>query len=100
METIAKSQGFKGVIEYITGVGLEVIPFLGAIAFLVFVLGVAKFIKSSGTDKEIKDKKNLLIWGVIGIFVLVTIWGIIAFLRSELGFGGDIGIPQIHFQNR
>lgn len=98
MESIARSEGFKGIVDYLTDIGLEVIPFLGAVAFLVFVWGVAKFIKSSGSDKEIKEKKNLLIWGIIGIFVLVTIWGIIAFLRSEFGFGGDIGIPQIHFK--
>ena len=86
----------KGVIEMFTNIGLSIIPFLGAVAFLVFVWGVARFIRSAGSEKEIKDSKNLLIWGVIGLFVLVTIWGIIAFLSSEFGFGnGTPGIPQI-----
>lgn len=86
----------KGVIEMFTNIGLSIIPFLGAVAFLVFVWGVARFIRSAGNEKEIKDSKNLLIWGIIGLFVLVTIWGIIAFLSSEFGFGsGTPGIPQI-----
>jgi hypothetical protein len=85
-----------GVIEMFTDIGMSLIPFLGAVAFLVFVWGVARFIKSAGSEKEIKDSKNMLIWGVIGLFVLVTIWGIIAFLSSEFGFGsGTPGIPQI-----
>lgn len=88
------------IIKLFTEIGLKVIPFLGMVAFLVFVLGVARFIKSAGNEKEIKDSKKLLIWGIVGLFVLVTIWGIISFLRSEFGFTGDIGIPQINFNKK
>lgn len=85
------------VIQLFTNIGLEIIPFLGVVAFFFFVWGVARFIKASGNEKEIKESKNLLIWGVVGLFVLVTIWGLVAFLKSEFGFGGGVGIPQIHF---
>lgn len=86
-----------GVIEMFTNIGLKVIPLMGAIAFLTFVLGVGRFIKAAGNEKEVKDSKNLLIWGIVGLFVMVAIWGIIAFLRGEFGFGGGVFIPQIHF---
>ena len=86
-----------GIINLFINIGLKVIPLLGVIAFLIFIWGVARFIKSAGSEKEVKDSKNLLIWGVIGLFVMVSIWGIIFFLRSEFGFGGDVGIPQIEF---
>jgi hypothetical protein len=85
------------IINLFTNIGLKLIPLLGAIAFLAFVWGVARFIRAAGNEKEIKDSKNFLIWGVIGLFVLVTIWGIITFLRGEFGFNDVIGIPQIHF---
>lgn len=99
MEAIAKSEGFKGVINWFVDIGLTIIPFLGALAFLAFVWGVARYIKSAGNEKEIKDSKNLLIWGVIGMFILITIWGIIYFLQGELGFqtGSVPLIPQIRF---
>lgn len=84
------------VINLFIGIGLRIIPFLGAVCFLVFVWGVARFIKASGNEKEVKDSKNILIWGVIGMFVLVSIWGIITLLRGELGFGAPLGIPQIN----
>lgn len=83
------------IIGLFIAIGLKLIPFLAVVAFLVFVLGVARFIKSAGSEKELKDSKNLLIWGVIGLFVLVTIWGIISFLKSEFGFGPDSVIPQV-----
>lgn len=93
--TFAFPANLQGVVGMFTDIGLALIPFLGAVAFLVFILGVGKFIRSAGSEKDLKDSKNLLIWGVIGLFVLVTIWGIVAFLQSEFGFGSTPGIPQI-----
>jgi hypothetical protein len=58
MEQLAANEGIKGVIEFITGLVLTVIPFLGAVAFLAFIWGIAKFIKASGSGKEIKDTKK------------------------------------------
>jgi len=85
------------IIKIFTDIGLKMIPFLGVVAFFVFILGIIKFIKAAGSEKDIKDSKNLIIWGIVGLFILVTIWGIIAFLGGEFGFGGGVGIPQIKF---
>lgn len=85
------------IIEMFIDIGLSVIPFMGAVAFLAFVYGVGRFIKASGSEKDLKTSKNFLIWGIVGMFVLATIWGIIAFLRSEFGFDGTPIIPQIRF---
>lgn len=97
MAAVSTPTDLTGIINLFIDIGLNIIPFLGAVAFLVFVWGVARFIRSAGSEKEIKDSKNLLIWGVIGLFLLVTIWGIISFMKNEFGFGSDVGIPQIKF---
>jgi hypothetical protein len=98
MAAVATPKDLTGIINLFTDIGLSVIPFLGAVAFLVFVWGVARFIKSAGSEKEIKDSKNLIVWGVIGLFILVTIWGIISFMKNEFSFGKDVGIPQINLK--
>ncbi|MEK7634939.1 MAG: hypothetical protein AAB446_00695 [Patescibacteria group bacterium] len=87
-----------GIINLFISLGLRIIPLLGAVAFLFFVWGVARFIKAAGSEKEVKDSKNIIIWGLIGLFVMMSVWGIISFMRSEFDFGdGSFGIPQIHF---
>ena len=88
------------IINMFINIGLRLIPLLGAIAFLMFIWGVARFIRAAGNEKELKDSKNLLVWGVIGMFVLITIWGIVSFLRSEFGFGSEVGIPQLKIKNQ
>ena len=90
------SDGLRGVIAFLISIGLRIIPLLGAVAFLVFILGVGKFIKSSGSEKDNKDSKSILIWGLVGMFVLATIWGIIYFLETEFNLGSSVAIPQIN----
>lgn len=88
----------SGVVDMFIDIGQRLIPFLGAVAFLLFVYGVAKFIRSAGSEKELQNSKNFIIWGIVGLFVLMTVWGIISFLRSEFGFGSDVFVPQIKFK--
>lgn len=86
------------IINLFVEIGLALIPFMGAVAFVTFLFGVGKFIKAAGNEREVKDSKKILIWGVIGMFVMATIWGIITFLKGEFGFSGGVGIPQIQIK--
>lgn len=70
------------------------IPIVGSLAFLSFIFGLVKFIAKAG-EKEIKDGKNLMIWGVVALFVMVSVWGLVRFLSGEFGFGHAIGIPLL-----
>lgn len=84
------------IIQKFTDAGMKIIPLVGSIAFLAFAWGIVRFIKSTGSEAELKKSKSILLWGIIGMFVLISIWGIIAFIRAEFGFGGGtFGIPQI-----
>jgi hypothetical protein len=86
---------FTDIVNLFIGLGKDLIPLLAVIAFLIFILGVARFIRASASDKDFDEKKKFLIWGVVGMFVLVTVWGIISFLKGEFDFGDGVGIPQL-----
>ena len=71
-----------------------------AIALLVFMWGLAKFIfKVGGDEKAVADGKRLMIWGTIALFVMLSIWGIIRFVRNEIfpptDFQTPPGFPQV-----
>ncbi len=83
------------VLEKFTDMALVLVPFLAALAFVSFVFGVGRFIRSAGNENELAKSKNIIIWGVIGIFIMFSIWGILIFIRKEFGFGDTLGIPQI-----
>ncbi len=88
----------SSILDMFINIAQRLIPLLGAIAFLIFVYGVARFIRSAGSEKELQNSKNIIIWGIVGLFILMSVWGIISFLRSEFGFGSDVLIPQLKFK--
>jgi FtsH-binding integral membrane protein len=65
------------------------IPLVFTLALLFFFWGVAKYIWSEGQGKD--DGRKIMIWGVIGLFVMSCIWGIIYFIGQEIG--GGVGDP-------
>ena len=58
-------------------------PLVFTLALLLFFWGLVKYIWSTGTEKE--QGKSIMIWGVIALFVMTSIWGITTFLGQELG---------------
>ena len=58
------------------------IPLVFALALLFFFWGVAKYIWSAGDAKE--EGKQIMVWGVVALFVMSSIWGIIYFIGDEL----------------
>jgi len=68
----------------------SLVPFIFALAFLVFIWGVAQyFIFSRGSEDGQEKGKDLMLWGIIGFFVMVAIWGIVNLLVSGSGLGGE-----------
>jgi hypothetical protein len=86
---------FKDILDIFTNLASIVTPLVASLALLVFFWGLAKFIFNlSGDSKAVAEGKNLMIWGTIALFVMVSIWGIIRFFSGEFGFG-DIGVPLL-----
>ena len=66
---------------------------LGSLAVLVFFLGLVRFIFKAGDAKAVEEGKSLMIWGVVALFVMVSIWGILRFFYGELEFSRPFGFP-------
>lgn len=57
-----------------------------AIALLVFFWGLVKFIfKVGGDEKAVTEGRKMMIWGIIALFVMMSVWGIVSLIQSELG---------------
>lgn len=55
-----------------------IVPLIFALAFVVFIWGVFKFFILGGADGEARESgKGLMIWGLIGFFVMVSVWGLV-----------------------
>ena len=62
----------------------QLIPITAAIALLVFFWGLVKFITKAGDEAALAEGRRLMIWGVVALFVLVTVWGLTEFIGNQL----------------
>ncbi len=77
------STGIIGVINTI------IVPIIFALALAVFVWGIVQyFLLSQGDEGKIEKGREFALWGLLGIVVLLSIWGLVNLLLSTLGFGG------------
>jgi phosphatidylglycerophosphatase A len=58
-----------------------------AAAIALFFLGLARFIKNAADTQAHEEGKKYMLWGIVALFILVTLWGIVNFLLF-----GSLGI--------
>ena len=71
--------------EYILN---PIIGFMFAVAVVMFIYGIVEYIWSADNEDKVSDGKRHMIWGIIGIFVMIGVYGILNVLSS---FWWDIG---------
>ncbi|OGI69993.1 hypothetical protein A3A09_02485 [Candidatus Nomurabacteria bacterium RIFCSPLOWO2_01_FULL_42_20] len=80
----AAQQTLGGVGVTILNIINTIVLIIIALAFLFFLVGVVKYI----TAKEEKAKgeaRNNMIYGIIGLFVMFAVWGLVKLLQNTFG---------------
>ena len=86
MENIAQAVSIKGLIITVGGLVKLLTTIVMGVALIAFFWGLAKFIfRLGGDEKAVKEGKRLMIWGIIALFVMVSVLGIISFVQRGLG---------------
>ena len=76
--------GLDGFISKL-GVWLRaLLPIMVGVAVIVFIWGLITFIAKAGDETARKEGKTRMIWGVIALFVMVSIWGIVSYIGTTL----------------
>jgi hypothetical protein len=63
----------------------DLIPILIGIAFIAFIVSLTQYIAKGADAKERGGLKNRIIAGVVGLFVVIAIWGLINLLGNIFG---------------
>ena len=64
------------------------------LAIVVFFWGLIKYLAKMGTEDS-HEGLRIMFWGVIAIFVMVSIWGIVRLLQSTFKVGNNEPPPSI-----
>lgn len=92
----AQTEGVEGALEAIGGIINLATPIVVAIALLAFFWGLVTYIFKSGSPDERKKGLSIMIWGIIALFVMLSVFGIINALQDTFGVKtGNVNIPSI-----
>ena len=88
-------KNFQGVVNYLTCIiGSSIIPFIFALAVAMFIWGAVKFFIINADEEGKKEQgKQFMLWGIIALAVMISIWGLVNILGQTFGFGTVI--PQV-----
>ncbi|MCH8050377.1 hypothetical protein IIB51_03200 [Patescibacteria group bacterium] len=85
----AQADNIDQLISTLTSIITSIIPVVVALAILFFFWGLAKFILHADDETKRAEGKQIMIWGIIALFVIFTIWGIIVLLQNTFIEPGD-----------
>ncbi len=84
---LAQTSGdIPSFIEKLVGIVNKIIQLLIAVATLVFIYGIIKYIAAGGDPEKTKTARSYIVFSIIGLALILGIWGVATFLTEGLGF--------------
>lgn len=80
-----------------------IIPLLITLGVIYFIWGVISYVLSKSEEAK-KEGRDRMIYGIIGLFVIISIWGLVGLLANTFGInqqGGQLTpsqLPSIYVQ--
>ena len=62
-----------------------IIRLMFALALVVFLWGVFEYIKNAGSPEDRKKGTQHIIWGLVGLFIMVSVWAILEIALNTFG---------------
>lgn len=79
----------SSVLTFVGKISTEIlnpiIAMMFALAMAYFVYGVVAYIWSPDNEEAREKGKQSMFWGVIGMFIMVSVFGIMRFLIDSIG---------------
>lgn len=79
-----------------TNIGNLVIGLAISLAVLWIIVSVVRYLIAGSADEEARKKgRDSILYGVIGLFVILSIWGLVAILKNTFRTNDTIDRQQI-----
>ena len=89
-----KIGNLQELISYLVGIMNTIVPLIILLALLYFLYGVTQLLLSPGEEKKHGEARTFILYGLIALFVMLSVWGLVNVLLST--FPLDNGPLQLH----
>jgi Na+/proline symporter len=81
--------GILGIVNQLQTIIGAIVPLLIGVAVVVLFWGIIQYIFTADKEKG----KHTMIWGIVALFVMTSVWGLVNILRSTLLGSGISNSP-------
>jgi uncharacterized membrane protein YidH (DUF202 family) len=81
--TYAASGGIGDFVHQFSLILNSVVPFIVGLAVFVIVYGIFGYIRFAGDEEKRKQGKEFMVWGLLGVFAMLSIWGLVSILVNS-----------------
>ena len=94
---VAQLGNVQNIVGQFGNIIQMLIPIAFALALLFFFYGLARFILAAGDEEKREQGKSIMIWGIVALFVMASIWGIVRFIGDAFGVnqGDTVSVPTV-----
>ena len=83
---------FENAIGTISSGLNTIIIFLFLVATVIFLWGVVRYISAGGDEEKTKEARQMIIWGIIFLAVMVAVWGFVNIVLDFI-FNTERSVP-------
>jgi uncharacterized membrane protein len=85
------ASGLGLVLDRLADIVGGITPLIVALALLFFFFGLAKYILSAGDEEKKSQGRSIMIWGIIALFVMVSVWGLVRLVQETFDLQNSAG---------
>ncbi len=89
----AQVYDFGSLVALFIGMIKSLVPLVVGLTLLYFMWGIFQLVRSNSEDSR-KEAVGVITYGIVSLFVMVSVWGLVSILTSTF-FGGSLIIPQL-----
>ncbi len=86
---------FKGLIKFFVDLIKDLIPLVIALTVLVFLWGIFKLVLAGDSEDKRNEAKTIMFYGIVSLFVMVSVWGLVRILTVSIFGSGEFLLPQL-----
>lgn len=82
----------SGFLARLSGVLDSIIPFIIGLAVFIIIWGIFRYITEAANEEKRAEARQFIVWGTIGVFMMISIWGFVTVLVNT--FAVDKAIQE------
>ncbi len=76
-------------INRVNAIGPYVLAFFVSVAVFIIIFGIVRYVREAANEEKRAEGRQFIIWGVIFVFVMLSVWGLVSILVNTFQLNGS-----------